>query len=108
MRGSTTSSKRKGGKISSEVSADAEDNATAGTPYRTAMSKLSSHANRHSKSMSPEQRVKLAVAKDEIRATFDMPQNSKGDGGPGKRYQKPRAKSRRDTTGTKRTAKPRK
>lgn len=67
-----------------------------GTSYRTAMAAISSYANRNSKSMMPERRKKLELAKDELRTMFDRPQNSKGEGGPGKKRAKAKAKSRRN------------
>lgn len=69
------------------------------TPYRTAMAALTTYANRHSRTMLPETRVKLARAKDELRELFDMHHDGKGTGGPGGRYnRKPKAQSRRHPT----------
>ena len=73
------------------------------TPYRTAMSAISTYANRHSKSMLPETRTKLAKAKDELRELFDQEHEGKGKGGPGKKYAKPKAQSRRNPTSKQRS-----
>ena len=72
--------------------------AEGATPYRTAMTALSSYANRHSRTLSPEVRTKLAKAKDELRELFDQQHEGKGKGAPGKKYEKPKAQSRRNPT----------
>lgn len=66
------------------------------TSYRRAMSLISAYADRESKTMKPETRKKLADAKRELREMFGRPQTSYGEGGPGKKNEKPKAKSRRN------------
>ena len=88
---------RKPHEIAAAVKRDAErETQSAATPYRTAMTTLAAYANRHSKSMLPERRKKLAQAKDELRALFDRPHEGKGVGGPGKKKARPKARSRRN------------
>lgn len=70
--------------------------ASAATPYRTAMSAITAYANRHSKTMRPEVRAKLARAKDHLRELFGIHHEGKGTGGPGKKREKPKAQSRRN------------
>ena len=53
----------------------------AGTSYRAAMTAITAYANKHSKTMLPEQRTKLAKAKAAVRKMFDRPAHTKGAGG---------------------------
>jgi hypothetical protein len=59
------------------------------------MATITSYANRHSRALLPEIRVKLARAKDELRGLFGRPHAGKGTGGPGAKRHKPKAHSRR-------------
>jgi hypothetical protein len=51
------------------------------SPYRAAMTWLTQRAEEQSKTALPEQRTKLARAKDIVRSLFGMSQSSKGAGG---------------------------
>jgi hypothetical protein len=66
------------------------------TAYRRAMSTITAFANRHSKTMLPEQRAKLARAKDHLRDLFGIDHTAKGAGGPGAKRTKAKAQSRRN------------
>jgi hypothetical protein len=69
------------------------------TGYRQAMDALVGEVNRNNKRMSPERRKQLGEAKDELRRlSGTQPAKPKGQGGPGKRYYKEKAKSRRNPT----------
>jgi hypothetical protein len=75
--------------IAEEVKEAAEQSAKGEakgmTPYRRAMTTLTSYAERAWDSLSVERRKQIERAKDEIRALFGRSQNTKGAGGPGKR-----------------------
>lgn len=75
----------------------AERAASTATPYRIAMEALTAYADAHSRSLRPEQRKKIALAKDELRALSNIHVAEKGTGAPGKRVNtKPKVQSRRN------------